>query len=496
MTEESEAFGLLESDYLCSHCHRLLYIELKSREEYCLTPKCQNYPPFQLATNTAPVKSDLSEKKSKLLSKIKNRFNHENLVDYLFWRRIELLKQFYSGKPLNTDLFFTLGEMLIELNSHKCFGRSKSKGSIDKIVNDYVKLIDYLNFVEDTENQRVILTKIGKVLTLKYWHVFLNQWENYGLVSSGKIGSKDLFKFESIDMKKSPRVKIERDMEFSDFFKSHYTHSIALRYMLGKYYRTKEQYDYQTSNVDIAALLGLQYSLKKEQEIWSKQGLKSHLDKTSQDKRDFEDFSREYIDGNKVPIIVKLKNNAYLLDWITLMFFLFHLVGCYALSPKPEEKDAKRILSEPKELASEVFEDEIREILREREWSTTNEEFKLRKASPAYDVIAVNEDGDEIFLIEAKYHDISPSSISGKTLIQQVLFSSCDDNLITISKKHSKRMDFFKNNFHDFKEKLSILKNADDKAKITVIVVTKWTPLIHEYGNVMLLDFDEFSDMC
>lgn len=106
--------------------------------------------------------------------------------------------------------------------------------------------------------------------------------------------------------------------------------------------------------------------------------------------------------------------------------------------------------------------------------------------------MAVSESNLEIILIEAKFKDPSPSSLSGNTLIQQELVYE-KYGLLPQVIKHQARYDLLIKRGNLFQKKLGLKKNIQDYS-VKAYFINKYTPLISCYGNVRVVSEREFIE--
>ncbi|MEK6843419.1 MAG: hypothetical protein AABY04_02935 [Candidatus Micrarchaeota archaeon] len=474
----------LESEYLCPYCHQLLYTEFKTKVDYCLTKTCKKS--IATKTNTAPVSVD-KEKNRKLLNLRLLLLNQRELVSYIYYKRGKIIDELFS-KPLIPSNYYellALGEILMELNHFPPVGRSKDTAKFDEIIVQYLKLINEIDFIEDIENNRTVIGSKDEILQIKYWPVFLEQYRNYGILTPG-TNLKELFQYATLEQRSKHKFEFGKG-DFSEFFKEHYAQIIAIKYILERYFRTKQQYAYNVDPFDIVALLGLFFSIPDGYSTWDESSLRKHLEKNSKGSRKFNIFSQEYLNGNKVPIISFIDQKQIRLHSKTLLFFIFYLVGLYSL--KSTNPQSSRILIEPKEKASGNFEEEIREKFRSNDWQVKKSCFRLYENTFDYDVIAVKNDKSRICLVEAKYLDIPPSSISGITLLKDKVLD--EQGEIVFANRHEERLNFFSKHFAEFKKKIPILEGTDSSTSVNAVIVYKWKPVLKKYRSISFFSLDE-----
>ena len=147
-----------------------------------------------------------------------------------------------------------------------------------------------------------------------------------------------------------------------------------------------------------------------------------------------------------------------------------------------------------KQETATIFEDHLRKHLRSSGSKVTEEPLVVSEHGEKheYDVIGVDEDSKEIVLLEAKYKDFAPSSLTGRTLIKQELLEE-EYGLLVEAIKHQARLDFFQKYPKRFSRELPLESSAEEY-DVSASVVTKHPPLISKYRQVAVLAYDEFCD--
>lgn len=472
------------SDYLCTECKHLLYLGLNTKEEICVNPNCILFPfgtEFYNINGAQKLKKEIDELKNSLLAKIKE-FNETILKTLIFSYRKKLIDEFFAGKGIILNEFFTTNQMLIDLNSiSPSIGCSKTNPDFESLLQEYSYYVTRLNFIEDLENgRRLIRVSDNEIFQIKYLDALFLMLRNWGLISSSNGITEDVFRYSEIDQQVREDIQLEQGMELGKYFVQFFEHIIRTKYALCLYYRTAQQVKYDVSSADIAALLGLFFSNRSK---WTVNGIKSHLLNYKKYGLDIDAFLREYmVSKAKTPILVLIEGDQILCDPNTILFFLFHLLGLN----DENVKEPSLSIAQKKQQAAEVFEQRVRELLSENGYSVPDKPVKISRASPEYDAIAINETEKIIILAEAKYWDVSSSSISGRTLIEQELLQ--EKRLLDQMLKQRKRIDFFNNNFLTFKEELTI-SGERETYRIFACVVTKFIPLVRKYKNVHSVDY-------
>ena len=178
---------------------------------------------------------------------------------------------------------------------------------------------------------------------------------------------------------------------------------------------------------------------------------------------------------DKVPIMVPVGNRV-ILDPLTLLYFVIHLHG------QAIENDRLRNgrgITLMKKKAANIFEAKVRNELHKYGYTGPDTVVKVKYE---YDVLGISEAKKQILVIDAKFRDVSPSSISAHTLIAQELMEP-KEGLCYELERHRIRVDYLLNNRGLFKRHLKPAKDLHDY-RVRAYVVTKHTPLISQYKNI------------
>jgi hypothetical protein len=192
-------------------------------------------------------------------------------------------------------------------------------------------------------------------------------------------------------------------------------------------------------------------------------------------------------DGDKIPIIFKTNGNV-IIDRRTLL--LFSILIYSQLLSSAFDVSGQQKMSEHKQEAGGEYEKLFKDRLEKLGYRCLPVSTKI--GGRDYDVIAVSEAKQEILLIETKFKDPSPSSFSSKTLIEQDLIYE-KYGLLPQVMKHQERYDLLIEKGELFQKKLGLEKNIRNYS-VKVYFVTKYTPLISHYADVLVVSEKEFME--
>ena len=490
-----------KSDYLCDVCGDLLYCDVNDASiQSCINPSCQRcnhaFTVLDLSNEDSPqLHRELEDEEVKLLDLIQS-CDHGGLATYAYNARLALINTVLTtGVMPSIPMWHAIGDLLILMNTYPPSGSDQSRTTFDSIIRMSYERSKYLNFIEDVENGRYKIVQLSngttQVIMMKYLIPIHDMYKVYGLASSGNlVDESELFKFQDIDELVINEVDLKPGVDMADFFNSLWPYVITLRYGFGLYYRTSLQYRYTPAKVDIPYILGVSYSLKSAEPVFvPKVNLSRYFSKYSEyaEGRTFDQIMAEYVESHeKVPIMISVGDNI-IMDPLTLLYFVIHLNGQYIQNNRLRSgKDIEMM----KKKSADIFEAKVRSELHKYGYTGPDSAVKVKYE---YDIIGISEAKKRILVIDAKFRDIAPSSISAQTLVEQELMEP-GEGLCYEVERHTTRVSYFKNNLGLFKK---LLKPASDlnSYQIHAYVVTKHTPLISQYEGVDILSLDDLINI-
>lgn len=490
----------VKSEYLCENCKKPLYFRLGPKiKEACVNPDCDASPSslnFLDPKESERLRKEMKQVANQLRLKIA-RTNKAEFIQHIYRERIEILKSLYLKCRANFKNLLALDAMLAFVKNINFVGQGHSSNKFESIIPTYIQFFENQMMVEDVNNKRVLISADKEIYMLKYWDAIMTFYKTFGIFSERALRPSEAFAYEEIDSAVKVDVGVNFPMDFDKWFENRFDHIVAIKYALEMYHFTALLHRYDPTGMDIATLFGLFWSVKKDVEEWSLQGLKRHYDRTTGSKEDFGDFMRRFImDPNLAPVVVYNGRN-YRFDRYTLLFYIMYLIG-QNIRKSPEQTDTGlQTINRKKGKASQIFVQKIRQRLRDFSYRVFPEEGKgliVREQNEEheFDVIAIKEKPKEVVIIEAKYKDLSPSSLTGLNLLDQEVLDP-DNGLLAEAIKHQGRLDFFRKNSERFKRPLSLNSDTTEYS-LTGLIVTKHIPIISSYKDISLITYYEFCE--
>ncbi len=480
-----------DSEYLCKQCGGLLYVINENGSDVCINESCKSFPDFQFHDPSEAGSPELHHQlfsiQTALISKIK-KCDPVLLAKYAFDKRKRMITaSMQFGEAASIPDFLSLGELLMMLNTYPPAGHITNSAFFELICQESKRLVEYLNFIDGIGENRYLLVKAPssvKIIQMKYLSVVHDMHKSYGLASSATPDDiSELFQFEDIQAMTTQDVEPGPAIDFADYFDGMWPFVIALRYLLSLNYRTSKHYNYDCVAEDLAALLSFSESLSdNETRAVSLSNVERHYNIQPRAPKPFQRFFDKYIGSqDKVPIFVQAGGNV-LMDRSTLLFFMMYLHGHYEVSGSDKRVRSPRI-QQKKADTGIAFEAYLRSKMSERGFTGPDESVITK--SFEYDILMASAAQQRIVLIEAKFQDPSPSSISAHTLIKQELLVPTQ-GLLPIAQRQMDRLDYFNHNKAEFKQYFNS-SDGWENYDIEAYVITKHSPILSRYKQVKII---------
>lgn len=484
------------STYLCTECKQPLYVELSLDRDVCTNSKCIIFFPRVIFFNIDEeerLQRELDEREQKFDARIK-KMDRTRLVRYVYGRRQRLIRGMMTTGQMDIKEFLTIDDLLTTLNSSTPLGKDKTRSDFDRFFSDYMEFFEHKTFIEDVQNRRIMLSKAKDLFGLKYWNAILDLYRSYGIVNARD--PKGPFQYWEITSKVKEDIPLEIGQDWSDHFEQYYDFIIQQKYLLEMYYFTSLQHRYDPTGLDIAVIFGLWLSAKKELETWNRISLEYHYNRSATSVGgNFSDFESQYIASRELAPIVVYDGSSYLFDRYTTLFYALYLIGRNQRKVTGQTGIGLQQIIRKKQETAEIFEANIRRWLQSAGYSVQSQPLVVEFGGEEYeyDVVAVDDVKERVEIVEAKFRDLSPSSLTGQTLVQQELIDpdNPEKGLLHVAIRQQKRLHFMQAHAQQFEAKLGLTKPLN-KYKIRAWIVTKHPPLISKYRSVKILVWDSF----
>jgi len=497
MTTNDAPYGIKvpwDSAYLCKRCGGLIYYDIAANKQVCLNPECQDYPKEieVYGTTEADLKlinSQFAEIERKL-GQMVSTCDYKFLALSLLQMRRNIVARFFTSGRMHIDSFLVSNDILSYIPKYKSLGIRQNARTLGTIVRLYKEYSDYLKMTEDLKEGRYVLTKAPPncLLRLKYYDVILEEiWPSYGLVDIKSMPNIDNFRYHEVIQKLVSKQGTITTTDYGPLFDNLWPFAIGFQYLVKRNYATALKYQYTVTPVDLANILSVIVSLKdNEVKTLPMMNLLMHFIKQPQRDKDFTDFIGMLSgDSGKAPILFKTNGDVMLDRRTMLLFFVLLHTQHVASSATPSGQQSINL---HRQQAGTEYETYLKTKLEEKGYRCMPR--STRVAGLDYDQIGISESKRELLLVETKFRDPSPSSFSRHTLIDQE-FTLVKDGLLPQAIKHQKRYDLVFEKPLLFQAKLGLKSNITNYA-IKAYLVTKFTPLMNSYGNVIIMSERQF----
>ena len=183
--------------------------------------------------------------------------------------------------------------------------------------------------------------------------------------------------------------------------------------------------------------------------------------------------------------------DGLLLDRLTLMYFNMYLYGQQVPEEYVDEAGYDRALARYAMQKGDAFPAWLKRRLEALGLRCSAPNVKKRAGGKEYeyDLMIVDEDERTIYLCEAKFRDIAPSSLTRSTLVPQEV-EGCG-GLLAQAARHAKRKQFFTSHRDAFAADLVPMSDPSEY-DVKAVVVTRATPIISRVDDVEICQALEF----
>ena len=486
-----------DSAYLCNKCGGLLYYHMQTKQGHCLNYRCQDYPEgvelYSRDDEDLKTVNNQIANRQEALGQIVKTCDYNSLALLLLERRRRLVQRFFSSGIMQVPSFLHSNEILSFIQQYKSLGIKKDPLTFRAVIrlhNELMKLVDYL---EDIKEGRCLLARKptdNVVYRMKYYDVIANEiWASYGLVNLPPSVNASRYRYHEAIQKVLGNLGMIVGTEYAPYFERLWPLAESMKYLFKRNYRASRTYQYSVTTTDLANILSIVASLKDDNlTTVPLLNLLKHL--IAQPVRD-KAFTR-FVgllsgENDTIPVLFRMGGNV-VLDRRTLLLFFIYMFSQH-LASTSHVSGPQRIV-QLKQAVSDEYVNSLKAKLEASGYSCMWAPTLIGRYD--YDVIAFSETSREILLIEAKFRDPSPSSLSDRTLIQQEL-TYPRYGLLPEVMRQQRRYDFFISEPDLFQSRLR-LKDKTQRYNVEVYFVTKHTPLMNRYKDVRVMSEKDFID--
>ena len=488
------------SDYLCDNCHKLIYINEKDKE-ICINKSCKLCAKLQIIDDEFIDK----EYDKRIKTWNKSLQNFQIFSKLYFKQRLHDIRHDISisswkkGRLGSWDLIH-INSIFVDCANNK-FGSSKDLGKFERIFEQSRSAFDKLNQFEHLKSGDSKYTDDKyQIYESKYGRIIRNEYLKYhGIIYSTGYDhdSTNQYKF-IINQRKTKDVTDMRD--FETFFRKNYDVVEQLFHTFQMTPKIHNIHKYSATASEITILFQFMSIMNagKHGRCTEKylKNIYQKILRSNDMKYDFETFKKNYCGNTWAPLLV-YDGKEYHFDFETLYTHLLYIFGLNKKIEGTMYRSGYETLQNEREKSAEIFEREIRKILRVKNFAVYPEEgeilkVKINNIEYQYDAIAIDDDEKRIILIEAKFRNLSSASITVSNFIPNIILDT-ESGLLHFAKQHNNRVQFFKNNHKKIISNYNFSKLID--YKLSAYVITKFTPMIDSYLSIELMSYNKFKTM-
>ena len=496
-----------DSSYLCLFCYEPLYVDINTAEEACFNRGCACYTgrgeiSGNLAEHDGPRRvEEVCAESVREFRKFDRQFLLQKIHEA---RAVECAKFFRGG--MNIGILASLDHLMTQLHDNASWGGSRDYGACRAAFDDYYEKFDVVQFTEDVCSRYYVTNMHSQRFVLKYHHAIREFLGTLGIVGVG-VGDRqilaDQLPFYHID-KKAMGDPAKSVFDFEAIFKNSLSLANALNHSFKMRYSTSKMYAYPDRSTDFAALLSLwttcppgsagTVTADRLREIYDGTIKKNKMD------GDFDQFLEDCSSGKRYAPILIFDGEKYRFDYATLLLYLVYMFSNNRLRSGMQTEAGRTTHDKRRHAATDYFEDQIRQKLRNDGFDVYPKqggkpfEPSFDGKRREFDCVAVDRERKIIVIVEAKYEDMAPSSMSAGTMVGQLVLDR-KTGLLAHAKKHHSRRKFFRRHFGGMGQRGLDLPGSFSDYTVYTLLVTKHEPLISRHMAVDILSYKGFMSI-
>ena len=496
----NEELGTITSDYLCDICHKPIYVN--KNHEICITGSCKLCTKIQILNYDA-TRAFYLQKQNDWKKSLQgfNMFSEKYFKQRLHDIRHNISFSSWTKGQIGSLKLIHVNSILVDCSSI-IFGQNTNMQEFDDVFTRSYDAFSKLYYFENVESEDIKLikndidepiiyeSKYGKIIK----HEFLKE---HGIVDPSIYGRDDTHQYEFIT--KQRKTKDFNDMrDFLACYTKYYDIVDQMIYFFETNPNISRLHKYPASAGDFASLIQFMSIMNVgEHGNCNANGLKKTYQKAirlNKMKNDFENFKKNYCGNTYAPLLI-YDGEKYYFDFETIYTHLLYIFSRNKKIDGTLYKCGFQTLQDEKDKSSALFEKTIRNDLRNKSFTTYPKEgnkieIKIEGKTYEYDCISIHEKKKIILLIEAKFRDISPASLTVSNFIDNIILDK-ESGLLQFAKKHNKLLDVFKKHYKKILLEYDFTELSD--YSIYSYIITKFTPMIDSYLSVELMSYRKFK---
>ena len=495
-----------DSPYLCLLCYEPLYVNTATMDEACFNRECACYTGRgEIYGNLAEHDGPRHAKKLCAESVRKfHKFDRQFLLQKIYEARATECSKFFRGTGMNIGILASLDYLMTQLYDNTSWGGSRDYRACRAAFDEYHKNFEVLQSAEDVCSKYYVTNARSQPFVIKYHHATREFLRTLGIVSNDDRQNRaDPPPFYCID-KKSMGDPAKGVFDFEAIYKNSLPLANAINHAFKMRHSMSKMYDYPDRPADFAALLSVWITCPPGSHgTITADGLREIYDgavKKNKMDGNFGQFLEDYTSGKTYAPILVFDGERYRFDYPALLLYLVYLLSNNRTRSGTQTEAGRTTHDKKRQAAADYFEDEIRQKMRDdgldvypkRGGKAFKPSFDGRRRE--FDCVAVDRGRKIIVIVEAKYEDMAPSSMSAGTMVDQLVLDK-RTGLLAHAKKHHTRREFFKRYFGGMKQHGLDLPGDFLDYTVHALLVTKHEPLISRHMSVDILSYEKFMSI-
>ena len=495
-----------DSSYLCLFCYEPLYIDMATMIEACLNRGCTCYTGRGEITGNLAEHDGPRHAKKLCAESVREfrKFDRQFLLQKIHEARAAECAKFFRGDGMNIGILASLDHLLTQLHGNAEWGDSRDSRACRAAFDDYYEKFEILQLAEDICSKYYVTNANAQPLVIKYHHAIREFFKTLGIVSGDDRQNRAAtLPFYHID-KKSMDDPAKSVFDFEAIYKNSLPLANALNHAFKMRYSTSKMYAYPDRSADFAALLSLwttcppgsagTVTADRLREIYDGTVKKNKMD------GDFDQFLEDCTSGKRYAPILIFDGEKYRFDYAALLLYLVYMFSNNRLRSGTQTEAGRTTHDKRRHAAADYFEDQIRQKLRDDGFDVYPRQggkpFRpsFDNERKEFDCVAVDRERKIIVIVEAKYEDMAPSSMSAGTMVGQLVLDR-KTGLLAHAKKHHTRREFFKRHFDGMGQRGLDLPGDFIDYTVYTLLVTKHEPLISRHMAVDILSYEKFMSI-
>ena len=493
-----------DSAYLCLFCYEPLYIDACATKEVCFNRECVCY------VSRGEISGNIAEHDGPRHAK---KLYEESVREFYKFDRQFLLQMIHSTRAAESEKLFRKGGMrlgillsldllMTQLDGDAVWGGSRDYRACCEAFDDYYKNFEMVQLAEDICSKYYVTDSRLPPFVIKYYNAFMEVLKTYGIVNNNydRDACAVSLPFGHIDSRSAGDPPKDA-FDFLAFYENSLTLAGALAHAFKMRRTSSKIYAHPFVSADFVTLLSLWATCLPShgRSITVGELRKTYEGAVKVNKMNgkFEQFLANYTSAKTYAPILVFDGEKYHFDYPSLLLYLIYMFSSNRLRSGRQTVTGQAFYTKMRQNTARSFEDEIRQKLLDGGFDVRpgpgEKPFRpsFDNVRKEFDCVAVDRERKIIVIVEAKYEDMAPSSMSAGTMVDQLVLNR-KTGLLAHAKKHHSRRKFFRRHFDGMGQRGLDLPGDFIDYTVYTLLVTKHEPLISRHMAVDILSYEKF----